>query len=1431
MLKIWKQAWRKDDKSAPADSSRGSNQEAPLRRDDNEESSQGPVVVIPPMADAGVSGAGLPSALPTGSKREQSVESESEAPPKKRPRASKYAYVGDTLLSTPPPEHPAEVVVLYERPAKLSFTPLYRQLRQVDKDEVYLRRHFSASRYALVDLGSCASDLLWRRALSDIESSVASIYDEDVETEESMTLLEARDIVRNWDFTMPNLDPSSRGFNVTPKFLKLVQILKACQPYGDSFRAIVFVRRRATALVMVELLRTLDVGDLRPQAVVGKGSFSDSVAQQDLFNSFELGTYNIIVATKSSEDLEIPPATVVVRYDLFDSQVSYANARTRARGPEHYLVHMLQRGDDVQRRRLTQVTTLDNAMQSWMDKVISSPLGAIPPSTLHETHDPYLSDSEDEDESDPYIRDPTTSGRLRLQDATGTIYRFVSSLELPTHLSHRAPLYEYREVGPGTHSVYPTYICTVNLPPGPPIRRVSGPPSPSRSSARRGACFEMCKELFNRGILDYRLFPRPPNTTKPKRRVPDPMGYLDADDDHGYSALPPKGTGQNKVNGTRCYPRRQPEFWTNSLEVQTNRFFPTIISVQGLDTHAPMLILTRLPLPDLSSFKLFHTGVSTVVDLQRGAPLEVDDTQLQHLYLYTIRVCRSIVNKPFVCQRDRMPYFFAPLSSSWTNMTTPNDDRWRLSDVASHIPWDLVKVAAERWVVGLKYEDLESTTAGAIIQDRWVEFTRRYFTVKVRRDLTPLSMPEDSPREAAYGNFEEYCKARRNGFEGLKTYDQPMIEVERVPPVLNRLDPGSKPLPESLKAPAKYLIPELCAQFTIPANTFRTALLLPSITRRIDDFLIVKELNAMLFDHSIHEHHLFAAISAPSVGAEFDYERLELLGDAYLKYLSSIYLFVTNPSQHEGALHSARLRIISNKALLLNADSAGLPPFIQSKPFVSKVWQPPNFNVLPPPQSKKVQEEVAEEDVNPGLEEAMEIDEQATAGSSRRTPEATEVAETETEQATAEAAAAPADSAVPSNEAQETSAPDDTPAQDGADKTDAAKPPKRSKRKRQQEERNIQWLGDKAVADVAEAIIGAAYVTGGREIALKASKALNIAVPSVDRWSDFGRKALAPPPDVTAQLKPGTVEAVEAILGRKFQRPHLLAQALTHASIQGYEMTCYERLEFIGDAILDFLVIRHIYDRDTQLSPGALTLLKGAMVSNSALAAICIYAGLHEHLMFESFNLANNIKAYAEALKIKQNEEYELAAQEGRSPGQYWLETEPPKAISDVVESVIGAIYISDDFNPDGAQSFFDRVLKPFYDKHITLRTISHHPTKILFELFQAEGCQHFQIVKQTKTGDQQSTRCDVIVHDVILARAIDTTSTLAQKRASLLALDALEGDAEFMARTCDCRAQSQAKKAQKKALKHVQSAFGEEDEEVMAVEDFLAGDAQPAES
>lgn len=64
-------------------------------------------------------------------------------------------------------------------------------------------------------------------------------------------------------------------------------------------------------------------------------------------------------------------------------------------------------------------------------------------------------------------------------------------------------------------------------------------------------------------------------------------------------------------------------------------------------------------------------------------------------------------------------------------------------------------------------------------------------------------------------------------------------------------------------------------------------------------------------------------------------------------------------------------------------------------------------------------------------------------------------------------------------------------------------------------------------------------------------------------------------------------------------------------------------------------------------------------------------------------------------------------------------------------------------------------------------------------------------------------------------------TAAFAARRASLSALDALEGDAEFLTRTCDCRTHAQARKVQKRALD--QTLFGLGDEDILSVESVLA--------
>ena len=88
------------------------------------------------------------------------------------------------------------------------------------------------------------------------------------------------------------------------------------------------------------------------------------------------------------------------------------------------------------------------------------------------------------------------------------------------------------------------------------------------------------------------------------------------------------------------------------------------------------------------------------------------------------------------------------------------------------------------------------------------------------------------------------------------------------------------------------------------------------------------------------------------------------LGDAFLKYLSSVYAFVTNPSLSEGSLHIARQKIISNKSLLQNATRVGLPAYIQSKAFAYKSWHPPNFVYIAPKTQKNVEGKMTSENMD-----------------------------------------------------------------------------------------------------------------------------------------------------------------------------------------------------------------------------------------------------------------------------------------------------------------------------------------------------------------------------------------------------------------------------------------------------------------------------------
>ncbi len=79
------------------------------------------------------------------------------------------------------------------------------------------------------------------------------------------------------------------------------------------------------------------------------------------------------------------------------------------------------------------------------------------------------------------------------------------------------------------------------------------------------------------------------------------------------------------------------------------------------------------------------------------------------------------------------------------------------------------------------------------------------------------------------------------------------------------------------------------------------------------------------------------------------------------------------------------------------------------------------------------------------------------------------------------------------------------------------------------------------------------------------------------------------------------IEQIESILGHTFKDKALIKIALTHRSAKGENN---ERLEFLGDGILNFIVAELLYVRFQQLSEGDLSRLRSQLVKESTLCDI-----------------------------------------------------------------------------------------------------------------------------------------------------------------------------------------------------------------------------------
>ncbi len=128
-----------------------------------------------------------------------------------------------------------------------------------------------------------------------------------------------------------------------------------------------------------------------------------------------------------------------------------------------------------------------------------------------------------------------------------------------------------------------------------------------------------------------------------------------------------------------------------------------------------------------------------------------------------------------------------------------------------------------------------------------------------------------------------------------------------------------------------------------------------------------------------------------------------------------------------------------------------------------------------------------------------------------------------------------------------------------------------------------------------------------------------------------------------------TLNDLEQQIGVRFHDPNLLLQALTHRSFANEnaadEIGDNERLEFLGDAILDFIVGEMLFHRFPEMPEGDLTRLRSALVRTEALAEVAAAMNLGDYLRMgkgeassggrrRMTNLCNSLEAFVGALYL-----------------------------------------------------------------------------------------------------------------------------------------------------------------------------------------------------
>lgn len=1146
----------------------------------------------------------------------------------------------------------------------------------------------------------------------------------------------------------PRRDIETGG--ITEKVSVLLDILiseyKRCKDDGkasmdsdsssEKFRCIVFVQERVTAVALAWLINAVFKDFMCPElyarSAVGVQNSASHVRMSQAkllgeLEDFRKGLYGILVATNVVEEgLDVPACRLVVACDTVVSPAAYVQGRGRARKRGARYIAFLEFGSEEQ------YSEVYRAREGA--KIMSLVAGSEKPQE-HERQEQRNELFKESLFSENKLYSKTTRARVTATEAVSLLHRYtIMKAAAGKQSDDSKPQYTF------TRLITGAYTCRVTLHSRVPIDcGLCTSPQETELHAKRAAALDAYAKLYRIGEVDEFLLPKRP--TRPER-VLRVLNAPHMKSSHLQSRrrrrrtdreVQPKAAKKDRrlrecriihpnalrsisneakdvtVTGRAAALTSSTDIAASNTDSNSNQPLKPIMRTGGDEdadcqvqlqiTTSPrasngvecgemlmysinidaglhdldfvrecdhvkfgILMKNEVPSEDWKAMRCPSGEDLLSLKFERSMRWSAEHQKLALRYVRSVQLCLrgrapgspgaiDIEQKDYSKNRNA-GFLLVPLT---TNTDNEYDVDWHSIEKLLHFGWRIGPLQKDECE-----QDLQQRYEDSLLCSYHESMDRVYLSGRLSERLQACSSSKGL-LNPTFTSFADYFARKHH--TPLRNKKQNLVEGFIVLDKMCRLSTSTFMLP-----------PETCRVIPIPPIACYIASLLP----KWQTFLALRSCwRRNRISTSPNTFLAFARALQPNVNnlakncADWSYERLEFLGDAVLKVLSSMAAFVTNPEDNEGYLSDARDFEVSNQKLADLAIEMKIHHCVAFSGISQKAKAWPWF--WGTHQNESIQ------------------------------------------------------------------------------------------------------ISQKVLADCVEALIGSQYLQGGIEAAatfMDRHKVLPGACEVLGIDENGGKREGVrvkvpdlPPGDVREES--AFVREVEEIIGYRFQDKGHLVVALTHGSFRNGHCPSYQRYEYLGDAIIGFLLLSHFFQKYQNLSPGELTSLRGPALSNDLFARVVVSLKINERFWFDCPPLDAEIKRFADLVANEENDDEDVCKT-----------MTVPKVLGDLLEAIIGAIVVDKGMKLDGVQDVVLKLMDVELDRFCNPEKFKHNPISELVHLAQKV---HNVLPEYLYLDENPNTVkvCSIVLNNREVSRATGPTRRVAKHRAAAESLRILAAEQE----------------------------------------------------